>query len=264
MRPLWIVKTGSTLPEIAARRGDFEDWIVAGLGLPADACPVADVAAGESLPEPDAAAGVVVTGSSAMVSHREPWSEGAARWLAGAVEAGTPVLGICYGHQLLAHALGAQVGPNPRGREIGSVEVVREPAESDESDPLLSVLPERAWLHATHVEAVLEPPPGARLLASTALDPHHAFVVGERAWGVQCHPEFDADVMRGYLAGRRAVLLEEGLDPDALGAAVRETPHGEALLRRFAALVAERESDVRLRPTAPTPPRSRRSREPAR
>ena len=59
-------------------------------------------------------------------------------------------------------------------------------------------------------------PPGARLLASSRGDPHQAFAVGDHAWGVQFHPEFDADVVRAYLEARRDAVRAEGLDPDAL------------------------------------------------
>jgi GMP synthase (glutamine-hydrolysing) len=103
-------------------------------------------------------------------------------------------------------------------------------------DPLLGPLPERLTVQATHLEAVLELPAAARLLARSAGDPHQAFAAGPRAWGVQFHPEFDAEVIRGYLAARREVLRGEGLDPDALLAGVRQSDHGRALLRRFAAL----------------------------
>ena len=220
------------------RRGDFEDWIAQGLGLARGALDVVAVDRGEPLPEPAAAAGVVVTGSSAMVSEREPWSERTAGWLARAVDGGTPVLGICYGHQLLAYALGGRVGQNPRGREIGTVEVrALAPAHGD---ALLGVLGERAPAHVSHVESVLELPAGALRLAESDLDPVQGFVFGDAAWGVQFHPEFDADIARGYVAGRRDVLAGEGLDPDALHAAVRDAPVGPALLRRFAKWVEAR------------------------
>jgi GMP synthase (glutamine-hydrolysing) len=230
-----VVKTGSTLPGIRARRGDFESWIVQGLGLPSSQAEVVAVAEGAPLPDPGAPAGIVVTGSSAMVSAREPWSERASAWLASAVRAGTPVLGICYGHQLLAHGLGGRVGPNPRGREIGTIRV--RVAPEARQDALLGALPPLTFAHATHLEAVLELPPGARRLAESDVDPNQAFAIGTRAWGVQFHPEFDADVMRGYLEGRRALLRDEGLDADRLLAEVREAPEAAALLRRFAALL---------------------------
>ena len=54
---------------------------------------------------------------------------------------------------------------------------------------------------------------------------------------MQFHPEFDADVIRGYIEGRRDALLAEGLDPERLLADVAETPESASLLRRFAALL---------------------------
>jgi GMP synthase (glutamine-hydrolysing) len=237
VRRVLVVKTGTTLAQLRPRRGDYEDWVVEGLGLPWGRIELVVVYEGATLPEPSEPAGVVVTGSSALVSGREPWSERAAAWLREAVVADTPLLGICYGHQLLAHALGGRVGRNPRGREIGTVAV--ELREAARKDPLLGGLPARLTVQATHVESVLDLPPGARLLASSAIDPHQAFACGERAWGVQFHPEFDAEVVRAYLEVRREELREEGIDPESLERAVEESPHGTRLLRRFAALLRD-------------------------
>jgi GMP synthase (glutamine-hydrolysing) len=235
VRRVLVIKTGTTLPELRPRRGDYEDWIVERLGLPWERIELVVVYEGETLPDPHEPAGVVVTGSSALVSAREPWSERAAAWLREAVATGTPLLGICYGHQLLAHALGGRVGRNPRGREIGTVALELHAAARE--DPLLGGLPAQLKVQATHVESVLELPPGARLLASSATDPHQAFACGERAWGVQFHPEFDAEVVRTYLEVRREEIRGEGIDPESLERAVEESPHGTRLLRRFAELL---------------------------
>ena len=232
MRPVLILKTGTTLPSLLPRRGDYEDWILAGMGLPSERVSVVHAHRGEPLPEGDTAGAIVVTGSSAMVSEREPWSERAAAWLGSAVHAGTPVLGICFGHQLLAHALGGRVERNPRGREMGTVSV--RARDGAAGDPLFASLPGVLRVQATHQESVTVLPPGARLLAESDGDPHHAFAVGECAWGVQFHPEFDADVMRAYLVERSDLLRAEGLDPDALLRGVADTPDGTALLRHFA------------------------------
>jgi GMP synthase (glutamine-hydrolysing) len=232
--PVLIVKCGTTLASLRERRGDYEDWILAGMGVPRDGARVASAPEEDALPDPASVGAVVLTGSSALVSAREPWSERTAGWLRGAVGAGTPVLGICYGHQLLAHALGGRVGRNPRGREIGTVLVETLPAAR--GDALLEGLPTRFPAHATHVESVLELPAGATLLAASGGDPHQAFSVGPRAWGVQFHPEFDADAIRAYLDARRELLRAEGLAADSLLGAVQDTPCGPALLRRFAAL----------------------------
>lgn len=58
-----------------------------------------------------------------MVTDHGPWSEYTAMWLRETVEQHTPVLGTCYGHQMLAYALGGEVGNNPHGYETGTVNV---------------------------------------------------------------------------------------------------------------------------------------------
>ncbi len=232
MKPIVIIKTGTTLPRLAETRGDYEDWIAEGLGATSvRTCRVCD---GDALPAPDEPRAVVITGSSALVTDRLDWSERTARWLPEVLKRGTPILGICYGHQLLAHALGGEVGMNPRGREIGAIEV----ALTDEGarDPVLGI--DRILrVNASHRQSVLRLPEGARLLAGNAADPHQAFAIGERAWGVQFHPEWDHDVIRGYLEERAGILRDEGIDPDALLARVRPSEHGPAILRRFAELI---------------------------
>lgn len=238
-RPLLIVKTGSALPAVQARRGDdFEDWIADGMGFAFADVQVVDVCDGEELPEPAAICGVAITGSAAFVSQPEPWSLRTAEWLPGVVDAGVPLLGICYGHQLLAVAFGGRVGPNPRGREMGTVRVDLSAARR-ERDALLGHLPAVAHVQTTHVESVLELPPGASLLGGNDIEPIHAFSYGDNAWGVQFHPEFDGNVMRGYIEARADVLRAEGLDPEELLAGARGSPHGPAILHRFGEIVRD-------------------------
>jgi len=230
MNRLLILKLGETFPELAAHHGDFEDWIVTGLGMPERDIQVLD-ARRNVPPAPGDCASIVITGSHAMVSDREPWSESVATWLAGAVDHGIPTLGICYGHQLLAHALGGQVGPNPRGREFGSVAIRLDAIAA--TDSLFRGLPGNFLGQTSHTESVLRLPPGARRLASSDGDPHQAFRVG-RAWGVQFHPEFDVITTRFYLQQCRDELLAEGQDPDSLVRTVADTPEAAGLLHRFA------------------------------
>jgi GMP synthase (glutamine-hydrolysing) len=235
MGPVAIVKTGRTLPSVAERRGDFEDWITAGMGLEPARIQVVHVFEGEALPDPRDLAGAVVTGSAAMVTDREPWSEATAGWLGAAIAADLPVLAICYGHQLLAHALGGRVAKNPRGREIGTVEVAL--AAAARGDDLLGDFPGALRVQSSHLESVLELPPEATRLATTKLDTNHAFRIGRAAWGVQFHPEFDADIVRGYIAARRDAILAEGIDADALSRDAVDGPDGTAVLRRFARIL---------------------------
>jgi len=237
--PVLIVKTGTTVPAVRERRGDYEQWFAAGMGLSDRQVRVCRVEEGQALPDPAELGAIVVTGSSAMVSDRLPWSEHAAAWLRDAVERGTCVLGVCYGHQLLAHAFGGTVDYNPLGRQIGTIDVVLTPAAED--DPLLSGFPTVLHVPVSHRQSVTALPEGARLLATAERDPHHAFALGERAWGVQFHPEFDADIVRGYIDARRADIAAEGQDPDVLYARARDTADGTLLLRRFTQLMRQRE-----------------------
>jgi GMP synthase (glutamine-hydrolysing) len=237
VRRVLIVKTGRTLPRLLARRGDSDAWIAAAMGLDLASVDVVPVFEGAPLPDPGDVAGVVITGSPAMVSDRAPWSVRTAAWLERAVADATPVFGICYGHQLLADALGGRAGPNPLGREMGTVEIELLPAAAE--DPLFAGVPGRIRAHTTHLETVLELPAGARVLARSEADSYHAVAFAPRAWGVQFHPEFDADVMRGYLTERCGVLRAEGRDPDALLRDTQECEESTALLRRFAEIVSE-------------------------
>lgn len=237
---LLIVKTGSSVPEAAERFGDFHQWFIDALGPERFDFRTVNVHQGERLPKrSDDLAAVLVTGSPAMVSHRHEWSERAADWIAATHEAGLPMLGVCFGHQLMAHALGGVVGPNPHGRRMGSfaVEIL------DRDDALLGSFAPGAHFQATHVEAVLEPPKGARVISRAEGDPNHALYFGNRSWGLQFHPEFDVEIMDCYIRSRRSVLSGEGIYAERLLDGLRPTPAGRDVLRRFAELVEQASHD---------------------
>ncbi|HWK53664.1 MAG TPA: glutamine amidotransferase [Hyphomicrobiales bacterium] len=232
MKPLLILKAGNAIAGLPAGWGDFEDWIVAAVALPEVQWRCCDVSAGEELPLHETVAGVIVTGSAAMVTDRLPWSERAAAWLAQAVAHELPTLGICYGHQLLAHALGGEVGYHPAGREMGTKQIHALAAAA--TDPLFGALPATYPAHVTHSQTVLQPPPGAAILAANSFELHHALRFGPRAWGVQYHPEFTAPIMDKYLELRSRNLAEEGQDVARLRREVQPTPQAQTLLQRFA------------------------------
>jgi GMP synthase (glutamine-hydrolysing) len=139
MEKILIIKAGSTMPSLAARRGDFEDWILAGMGVDIKRTAIVDVRNGASLPPYKHISGVVITGSHAMVTEHRDWSERTALWLRGAFERKIPTLGICYGHHLLAYALGGEVGDFSNGLEAGTVDVHLNRAVQD--DPLFAGFP---------------------------------------------------------------------------------------------------------------------------
>ena len=131
---LLILKVGDTFTRVSAEAGDFEAWVRQGVNHPRLPLRVVDPRT-EPLPAISEFSGAVVTGSHAMVTERPDWSETLAAWLRTAVEAGLPVLGICYGHQLLAHALGGRVAYHASGIEIGTVPITL--AGEATGDPIL-------------------------------------------------------------------------------------------------------------------------------
>ncbi|WP_372926085.1 glutamine amidotransferase [Marinobacter sp.] len=232
-----ILKTGTTYPTLRETFGDFDSWFVARLA-PELNVHVVDVTVDDLPGLPEAWDGIVVTGSPAMVSDREPWSERTAGWLADAVRAEVPVLGVCYGHQLLAHALGGEAGFHPGGRETGTHQV--ELLDTAREDPLFKGLPRQFPVQLTHRQSVLRLPESAVLLGRNEFEPHQAFRVGPCAWGVQFHPEFSSEVMRAYLKVQAPDLSKEGLDAEALLATVVDAPAASSLLDRFSQVVMNR------------------------
>ena len=228
--PFLIIETGQPFPTLR-RYGRFPHWIRVAAGLEKAETVVVNVEHGEPLPSREGFAATIVTGSAAFVTDRAEWSERSAGWLREAAHAGMPLLGICYGHQLLAHALGGEVGYHPDGREMGTVEIDLHPPAAD--DPLFAGLPQRFPAQATHLQTVLRPPAGATVLARSLHDACHAFRWGERAWGLQFHPEFSATHMRGYIDARGEALREEGRCPKRLSRTISATPHARRVLRRF-------------------------------
>jgi len=232
-RPLLVVFTGNTVPIVKERHGDFDAHFRAAIG---DAWPgefvTIDARDLETpLPSLDSVAGVVVTGSSSSVTERAPWMLRLEGWLRDAVEHETPLLGVCFGHQILAQALGGEVRPNPRGRHIGTHTVHRHEDAID--DPILQGIPSAFIANLSHRDHVAVAPNGVRALVTADHDALHAFAAGRFATGVQFHPEFHDDIMRGYITTRSELLKSEGLDPEALHTAVRDVPDARSVLGNF-------------------------------
>lgn len=231
--PVLIIHTGDPDNVLRGLHGDYAEMLrhAAGL-LPAEVRAV-KVYHDEPLPPPACVRAALITGSPAMVTDRQPWSERTAEWIRQAAAHGLPMFGICYGHQLLAHALGGVVEDNPAGRELGTQIIECLPAAA--GDPLVVGLPDRFPAQLLHVQSVIQPPPGAVTLARSAMDPHQLVRLAPHIYSAQFHPEFGPEFMRDHLRQYQQTYRGEGLDVDALTAALRPTPTATGLIRRFLA-----------------------------
>ncbi|GLR08996.1 GMP synthase [Mixta theicola] len=227
--PLAIIQLERPPAPVRERIGEQARWFIDALDLAPHDYIICRPDLGETLPDFAAVSGAILSGSWAMVTDHAEWSERTAAWLRAAMEQALPLFGVCYGHQLMAYALGGEVGDNPRGWERGALPITLQPGP--QSDPLLQALPSTFPVWLSHRQTVLAPPPGARVLARSATDDCQIIRYGPHALSVQFHPEFDAQIM--------LACLPEGVNFNP--AAQPATDNPRLILQRFWQSLRQRE-----------------------
>ena len=173
------------------------------------------------LPGLDEISGIVSLGGMMGVpdAAEYPFLTAELGFLADALAAETPVLGLCLGAQLLAKAAGGEVRRLDR-LYVGWPELVALPPAHD--DTLFDRLPDRTVVLEWHRDTI-EPPPGATVLAETEGPGCAIFRAGPAAWGSQIHLELTPEMLAGWLSdpAERDGLEAVGVDVDAF---VREAP----------------------------------------
>jgi GMP synthase (glutamine-hydrolysing) len=219
-----LLKPGVTSSK--ALLGDYEVWFSRAAGVPMH--PV-ELHAGEVPPPATEFDAIIMTGSPLSVTQPVDWMKRAADYLVDAAELGKPVLGVCFGHQLLAWRHGAQVVKHARGRELGTVSVAL--TEAGRRSPMFEGFPTSFEVQATHEDEVVKGAAPLEVLAQNAHCVVQAFSVGPRTWGVQFHPEMDAASIRYCIESK------DTKPEDRASAVARESDWGSRLLRRFVAMV---------------------------
>lgn len=231
VKPLAILQTGDAPSAVRRQHGNFDAMFLQLGDIDPAGAEIVNLPAGERLHAPAHYRGAIITGSPAMVTDALPWSEYAADWLRQAVDGGLAVFGACYGHQLLAYALGGEVDYHPQGMEIGTLEIELLPAA--QQDALLCHYPPRFYANLIHSQSVMRVPPGATVLARSAHDVHQIVRYRDNVLSTQFHPEFNGATMQSYLHWITAEHPEnQALYQQRLRCA-GNTPVSQGLLRDF-------------------------------
>lgn len=195
MNRIAILETGAPPPALAARYGDypamFRDLLGERFVLEAF-----DVQAGE-WPQAEAFDAAIITGSAAGVYESAPWIAQLLDWIRAA-RGRTRLVGVCFGHQAMAQALGGRVEKSDRGWGVG---LHRYQVVSDE--PWMSPAATAVSLPASHQDQVVYKPADARTLLYSAFTPFAGLAWGEDAISFQAHPEFTPAFATELTAGRR-------------------------------------------------------------
>ncbi len=200
-----ILSTGCPPPELAPRFGDYGAMF--GRLLGPDFSPrVYEAAAGELPAGPGAHPAFLVTGSAAGVYEPLPWIAPLLSFLREA-KGRAKLIGICFGHQAMAEALGGRIEKSERGWGIGLQDY-----DLWENAPWMGEAPPgRIAVPVSHQDQVVVPPPGARILGGNAFTPFGLLEYEDAtAISMQFHPEFEPDYARALIEHRRTRLP----DPD--------------------------------------------------
>ncbi len=171
---------------------------------------------------------VLLTGSRADAFSDEPWVVALRERVTRLLQDQHKLLGVCFGHQLIAHCLGAPVQRAPQGWRVGRQ--TYDWLGDSEHLGLAPGEPARMALLASHQDQVLALPPGATLLATQPDCPVAAYALGDQVFCIQPHPEFTPE-MSAFLLDKRRALLGEPLYERSMGSL--SAPHDGLALARF-------------------------------
>lgn len=149
----------------------------------------------------------IITGSKHGVYENLPWMVRLQALLRDIVGAGIPVFGVCFGHQILAAALGGTVVKSDRGWGIG----VHEYTLANDAPQWVHNAPSSMKLHAFHQDQVVQLPANAKVWASSDFCPYAGLSYGDNAASIQPHPEFSHDYENALLQSRRGDIIAEDL-----------------------------------------------------
>ncbi|RZJ05806.1 MAG: type 1 glutamine amidotransferase [Brevundimonas sp.] len=228
MTRIAILETGRPPEHL---RDAFDDYPARFRALLGEGVPTVrfDVLEGHLPEDPAAFTGAIITGSAAGVYDDLPWIGDLVDWLRAA-RGKTRLVGICFGHQVMAHAFGGRVEKSDKGWGVG---LHRYDIRTDE--PWMHPRARTIAIPVSHQDQVLAVPGDARVIASSAFTPYAGLAWGEDAMSFQCHPEFQPAYAAALVEGRRGTRIPEALADEAIDSLRRPNDRGvlTAWIRAF-------------------------------
>jgi GMP synthase (glutamine-hydrolysing) len=228
MKNILIIDCGETLDPVKSEFGHCVDWIS---DIAEDTCEckisVNEVYKGEKLTESQID-GVIITGSAESVYDELPWMLYLERKILEYDFKHIPILGICFGHQLIVKTFGGLVEKNSKGWEIGSSKIHL--TEKGRKSDLFRDIPEKFIVYESHQDTATFIPANMSVLAENFFG-NQAVVCNNTTYGIQFHPEFSRDISQAYLNGRMT------LDPKIAYKNVKSSLYGHEVLKNYIKLL---------------------------
>lgn len=196
MKNILIIKCGETLPQIKSQFGDFEDWIIKMSGLKDENFKISNLPGGDQLRHPEDFAATIITSSHYNTNQRLQWISQLKKWILTARYSNNPVLGIGFGFQIIAEALGGKVTPNQDGLFLKTSFIHLTPEGIN--DPLFKNTGKSFESYLNHTRHVSFIPPEVEILGSNTQGTLMA-IRSNRIYGIQFHPELTEKIFKNYI-----------------------------------------------------------------
>lgn len=194
---LGLLQCDHTRENVRRIAGDYDEMFAKWLAMDFRTY---DLQHGEAPQDLDECDGYIATGSKASVYDDEPWIHEFAELTRSIYKSGTPFIGVCFGHQMLGHALGGRVAKSEKGWGVGVHKFAIEESEDWMQPPAIEFS-----LLMSCQDQILDVPPGAKVLAGNAHCEVGMIRIGNML-GIQGHPEFPLDYAEALLKMRRELI----------------------------------------------------------
>ena len=198
MKDILIISCGPGLKAVRDDYGHAIEWIQSRVDKTKFNFSSIDAYRGE-LPSYTDGDAWIITGSSFSTYEDKEWIVEMEHCINKAVSVGKPILGICFGHQLIAQSLGGKVEKNPKVWDLGSYPMIKTIKHH-----LFNEINLDEYFYNSHQDVVTELPEGSKPLAYNQMG-NQAFHIGKWIYGVQFHPEFSHDIIKKYVEVRKSM-----------------------------------------------------------